>query len=45
MLWHKIQVVWGPLVEIGILALGIYYVLTFVRGTRGAAVFAPDATL
>ena len=39
MLWHKIQVVWGPLVEISILALGIYYVLTFVRGTRGAAVF------
>ena len=39
MFWHTIQVVWGPLVEISILAVGIYYVLTFVRGTRGAAVF------
>ena len=39
MFWHTIQIVWGPLVEIGILAVGIYYVLTFVRGTRGAAVF------
>lgn len=37
--WHLIRDVVKPAVEIGILAVGIYYVLNFVRGTRGAAVF------
>ena len=27
-----------PIVEVGILATAIYYVLKFIRGTRGAAV-------
>ena len=30
---------WRPAVEILILAVGIYYVAVFVRGTRGAAIF------
>ena len=30
--------VWRAVVEILILAVGIYYVLTFVRGTRGASI-------
>lgn len=30
---------WRPVVEILILAVGLYYVATFVRGTRGAAIF------
>jgi diadenylate cyclase len=34
-LLHK---VWRPAVEILFLAVGIYYVLTFVRGTRGASI-------
>src|SRR5271170_1110365 len=29
---------WRPLVEIAILAVGIYYSFNFVRGTRGAPV-------
>ena len=33
-----VQVVWRPAVEILILAVGIYYALMFVRGTRGAPV-------
>ncbi len=32
------QHIWRPVVEIAILAVGIYYVSTFVRGTRGAPV-------
>ncbi len=30
---------WKPVLEILILAVGIYYVASFVRGTRGAAIF------
>lgn len=30
---------WRPVLEILILAVGLYYVATFVRGTRGAAIF------
>ena len=30
-----IQVWWRPLVEIAVLAIAIYYILIFVRGTRG----------
>ena len=33
-----LQVVWRPVVEILILSVGIYYVFTFVRGTRGASI-------
>ena len=32
------QIAWRPAVEILILAVGIYYVFTFVRGTRGASI-------
>lgn len=39
MSWHIIRDIVKPAVEIGILAVVIYYVLNFVRGTRGAAVF------
>ena len=38
--WHFFRDVMKPAVEIGMLAVGIYYVLNFVRGTRGAAVFS-----
>lgn len=37
--WQFFRDIVKPAVEIGILAVGIYYVLNFVRGTRGAAVF------
>ena len=33
-----LQVIWRPLLEILLLAVGIYYVFTFVRGTRGASI-------
>jgi diadenylate cyclase len=33
-----LQKLWKPVIEILILAVGIYYVLTFVRGTRGAPI-------
>ncbi len=39
MSWHFFRDIVKPAVEIGILTVGIYYVLNFVRGTRGAAVF------
>lgn len=32
------QHIWRPLLEILLLAVGIYYVFTFVRGTRGASI-------
>jgi diadenylate cyclase len=38
MIWHDIQALWRPVVEILILTVGIYYVLRFIRGTRGAPV-------
>lgn len=31
--------IWKPVIEILILAVGIYYAASFVRGTRGAAIF------
>jgi diadenylate cyclase len=37
-MWQELQVVWRPVVEILILTVGIYYVLGFIRGTRGAPV-------
>jgi diadenylate cyclase len=38
MLWDLIKVSWRPGLEILILTIGLYYVFTFVRGTRGAPV-------
>ena len=38
MIWQDLQTVWRPVVEILILTVGIYYVLRFIRGTRGAPV-------
>ena len=35
MTWHDIQTVLGPVLEILILAVGIYHASRFVRGTRG----------
>jgi diadenylate cyclase len=35
---HELNIVWRPVVEILILTVGIYYVLRFIRGTRGAPV-------
>ena len=32
------QNIWRPTVEILFLAVGIYYIFTFVRGTRGASI-------
>jgi diadenylate cyclase len=37
-IWQQLQAVWRPVVEILILTVGIYYVLRFIRGTRGAPV-------
>jgi diadenylate cyclase len=36
--WHELHNVWRPVVEILILTVGIYHVLRFIRGTRGAPV-------
>ena len=35
---NLLQVVWRPALEILLLAVGIYYVFTFVKGTRGASI-------
>jgi diadenylate cyclase len=37
-MWHSLQEIWRPLVEILILTVGIYSCFRFVRGTRGAPV-------
>jgi diadenylate cyclase len=37
-MWNTDQGLWRPVVEIVILAVGIYYASRFVRGTRGAPV-------
>ena len=34
-----LKTIWKPVLEILILAVGLYYLATFVRGTRGAAIF------
>ena len=34
-MWHLVQTVWRPALEIFILAVGIYFATRFVRGTRG----------
>src|SRR5215203_4198397 len=36
---------WRPALEIFLLTVGIYYVATFVRGTRGAAIFTGTLVL
>ncbi len=33
--WSSLQQLWGPVVEILVLAVGIYYAFSFVRRTRG----------
>jgi diadenylate cyclase len=38
MSWHELQGAWRPVIEILILTVGIYSVLRFIRGTRGAPV-------
>jgi diadenylate cyclase len=38
MMWEITQAGWRPVLEILILAVGIYYAFRFVRGTRGAPV-------
>ena len=38
MTWQELHTIWRPVVEILILTVGIYYVLRFIRGTRGAPV-------
>jgi diadenylate cyclase len=38
MIWKELLGLWRPVVEILILTVGIYYVLRFIRGTRGAPV-------
>jgi diadenylate cyclase len=35
MILRYIEALWGPVVEITILTIAIYYILIFVRGTRG----------
>ena len=37
-MWEMLKTGWRPAVEILILAVGIYYALRFIRGTRGAPV-------
>lgn len=37
-LWPALQAGWRPTLEILILSVGIYFVINFVRGTRGAPV-------
>ena len=37
-MWDIVQAVWRAVLEILILAVGIYYAFRFVRGTRGAPV-------
>jgi diadenylate cyclase len=40
-----LQQIWRPSLEILILAVGIYYVASFVRGTRGSAIFTGTLVL
>ena len=40
-----LQNIWKPVVEILILAVSIYYMASFVRGTRGAAIFTGTIVL
>jgi len=37
-IWTYVQNWWGPVLEILILTVGIYYAFRFIRGTRGAPV-------
>lgn len=37
-MWHNVQTVWRPVLEVFILTVGIFYALRFIRGTRGAPV-------
>jgi diadenylate cyclase len=44
-MWHYLQNVWRPALEILILAVGIYYASRYVRGTRGWPVVIGFAVL
>src|SRR2546423_1318112 len=37
-MWDSVSNIWRPVLEILILAVGIYYAFRFIRGTRGAPV-------
>jgi len=37
-LWNQLSQIWRPAIEITILAVGFYYALVLIRGTRGWAV-------
>lgn len=37
-IWNFLLKTWKPVVEVTVLAMGIYYVFKFIRGTRGAPV-------
>jgi diadenylate cyclase len=45
MMLDVLENLWRPVLEIFILAMGIYYVASFVRGTRGAAIFTGTLVL
>ncbi len=40
-----LETIWRPVLEIFLLTVGIYYVASFVRGTRGAAIFTGTLVL
>ncbi|HEY0550269.1 MAG TPA: diadenylate cyclase CdaA, partial [Verrucomicrobiae bacterium] len=40
-----LKIIWRPVLEIFILTVGIYYAASFVRGTRGAAIFTGTLVL
>lgn len=37
-IWHLMELLWGPVVEITVLTVTIYYLISFLRRTRGWAV-------
>ncbi len=45
MIIELLERLWRPVLEIFILAVGIYYAASFVRGTRGAAIFTGTLVL
>ena len=40
MIWNLVELVWRPILEIGILSVGIYWIIRFVWRTRGWSVVA-----
>ena len=45
MIIEMLEKLWRPVLEILILAVGIYYAASFIRGTRGAAIFTGTLVL